>query len=65
MRYIHLCAEVNGQLKDVLVDEDMMEEVDSIEDFFLSGAKDVANMGLVEVEAVEDRHVLPESFGVD
>ena len=65
MKYVHICAEVHGQLKDVLVDEDMMEEVDSIEDFFLSGAKNVTNMGLVEVEPIEARHVLPESFGVE
>lgn len=66
MKYMHLCAEVNGSLKDILVSEEtLQEEEGDITAFFPLSAKDVVSLGWVVVEAVGGRHPLPESFGMD
>jgi len=49
--YYHLCANVNGEIKDVLVSaETFGEEGEHAKDYFLHGATEITNHGEVEIE---------------
>lgn len=64
MKYHHLCAEVNGQLRDVFVsDAEMIHNYNNQGVFFTPGALNISYQGMVEIEPESAAHVLPDVIG--
>jgi len=62
--YYHLSAIVNGDIQDVLASKAQFEDLESDPTaFFLPGAEEVTNHGMVTISAASDFHVLPDTFG--
>lgn len=65
VKYYHLTAMVNDQIKDILVEKSLFDEEtrrgkEGIEDFFVSHATDHINNGLLEITGGD---FLPDIIG--
>ena len=61
MKYHHLTATVNGVIADVLISQDEYDAGQGLETYFLSGALDVEDKGIIEITGNTD--YLPDVIG--
>jgi len=61
MKYHHLTATVNGVIADVLISQDEYDAGNQLCDYFLSGALDVEDKGIVNITGKTD--YLPDVIG--